>query len=104
MQLLRWNNRITQGHDTRRASSMVRGAGWREPNPRLRRREKNVLDIPLYRPGVYTQNPRRECNQDFATVKFWPGLRAGSWRSPHDVTNFTDGNHWPDFRPLFTQI
>ncbi|MGA3200688.1 MAG: hypothetical protein ABSD89_14980, partial [Halobacteriota archaeon] len=42
----------TQGHDTRRASSMVRGAGWREPNPRLRRRGKNVLDIPLYRAGV----------------------------------------------------
>jgi len=42
---------ITQGHDTTRASSMVRGAGCREPNPRLRRREKNVLDIPLYRPA-----------------------------------------------------
>ena len=36
---------------------MVRGAGCREPNPRLRRREKNVLDIPLYRPGHFTQNP-----------------------------------------------
>jgi hypothetical protein len=33
---------------------MVRGAGYREPNPRLRRREKNVLDIPLYRPGLST--------------------------------------------------
>jgi hypothetical protein len=31
---------------------MVRGAGWREPNPRLRRRGKNVLDIPLYRSDV----------------------------------------------------
>jgi hypothetical protein len=31
---------------------MVRGAGCREPNPRLRRREKNVLDIPLYRPAI----------------------------------------------------
>jgi hypothetical protein len=31
---------------------MVRGAGCREINPRLRRREKNVLDIPLYRSGV----------------------------------------------------
>ena len=37
---------------------MVRGAGCREPNSRLRRREKNVLDIPLYRSGHYTQNPR----------------------------------------------
>src|SRR5438552_1691273 len=51
MQLLRWNN---PGQDTRRASSMVRGAGCREINPRLRRREKNVLDIPFYRSGVLT--------------------------------------------------
>src|ERR1035437_1420442 len=54
MQLLRWNN---PGHETTRASSMLRGAGCREPNPRLRRREKNVLDIPLYRPGHSAQNP-----------------------------------------------
>src|ERR1039458_10770321 len=54
MQLLRWNN---PGHETTRASSMLRGAGCREPTPRLRRREKNVLDIPLYRSGHYTQNP-----------------------------------------------
>src|SRR6266700_7274303 len=53
MQLLRWNK---PGHDTTPASSMVRGAGGREPNPRLRRREKNVLDIPLYRSGRFTQN------------------------------------------------
>ena len=33
---------------------MVRGAGWREPNLRLRRREKNVLDMPLYRSDVLT--------------------------------------------------
>src|SRR5436189_1388690 len=49
MQLLQWNN---PGQDTRRASSMVRGAGCREINPRLRRRDKNVLDIPFYRSGV----------------------------------------------------
>ena len=36
---------------------MVRGAGCREPNPRLRRREKNVLDIPLYRPGHNASYP-----------------------------------------------
>ena len=53
MPLLRWSN---PGHDTRRASSLVRGAGSRELNSRLRRREKNVLDIPFYRPGHYTQN------------------------------------------------
>jgi hypothetical protein len=33
---------------------MVRGAGCHEINLRIRRREKNVLDIPFYRPGVYT--------------------------------------------------
>jgi hypothetical protein len=33
----------------------VRGAGCREINLRIRRREKNVLDIPFYRPGRYTQ-------------------------------------------------
>src|SRR5205823_7174288 len=54
MQLLRWNN---PGQDTRRASSMVRGAGCREINPRLRRREKNVLDIPFYRSDDSAQNP-----------------------------------------------
>ena len=48
MPLLRWSN---PGHDTRRASSLVRGAGCREINLRIRRREKNVLDIPFYRSG-----------------------------------------------------
>ncbi len=33
---------------------MVRGAGCREPNPRIPRREKNVLDMPSYRSGDYT--------------------------------------------------
>jgi hypothetical protein len=33
---------------------MVTGAGGREPNPRLRWKEKNVLDIPSYRPGHFT--------------------------------------------------
>ena len=51
MQLLRWNN---PGHDTTPASSMVRGAECREINLRIRRREKNVLDIPFYRPGHIT--------------------------------------------------
>jgi hypothetical protein len=45
--LLRWNN---PGHDTAPASSMVSGAECREINLRIRRREKNVLDIPFYRP------------------------------------------------------
>ena len=34
---------------------MVKGAECREINLRIRRREKNVLDIPLYRPGLNTQ-------------------------------------------------
>src|SRR2546430_2336085 len=58
MQLLTWNNaKPTPGPDTRPASSMVVGAGCRGENPRLRRREKNVLDFPFYRPGVYTHDP-----------------------------------------------
>src|SRR6266567_4033683 len=53
MQLLRWNNaEPTPRPDTRPASSMVTGAGCRGENPRLRRREKNVLDNPFYRSGV----------------------------------------------------
>src|SRR5437667_8853170 len=53
MNLLRWNNaEPTPGPDTRPASSMVAGTGCRGENPRLRRREKNVLDIPSYRTGV----------------------------------------------------
>jgi hypothetical protein len=32
----------------------VRGAGCRGKYPRLRRREKNVLDLPLYRTGNFT--------------------------------------------------
>jgi hypothetical protein len=45
----------------------VSGAGYREPNPLIRRWEKNVLDIPSYRSGHYTQNaPAKgfECNGD----------------------------------------
>src|SRR5579864_5540257 len=54
MPLLRWSN---PGHDTRRASSLVREAGCREINLHIRRWENNVLDIPFYRAGRYTQNP-----------------------------------------------
>jgi hypothetical protein len=51
------NHGITQEHDSTRASSTVR-AGCREPNPRLRRREKNVLDIPYIDQGI-TRNIKR---------------------------------------------
>ena len=47
---------------------MVRGAGCREINLRIRRREKNVLDIPFYRSGDYTQNPVSECNRDVTPI------------------------------------
>src|SRR5260370_13621160 len=40
------NAEPTAGPDTRPASSMVTGTGCRGENPSLRRREKNVLDIP----------------------------------------------------------
>jgi len=36
---------------------MVRGARCREINLRIRRREKNVLDIPFYKSGDYAQIP-----------------------------------------------
>jgi hypothetical protein len=51
---------------------MVRGAGCHEINLRIRRREKNVLDIPFYRPGVCAQNPDDERNGDVSTsVTAW---------------------------------
>jgi hypothetical protein len=43
---------------------MVRGAGCREPNPRIRRREKNVLDMPSYRSGRYTPSKILSGNLD----------------------------------------
>jgi hypothetical protein len=46
---------ITQGK-TYTSVFYGEGAGCREPNPRIRRREKNVLDMPSYRSGDYTSN------------------------------------------------
>src|SRR5438105_15106700 len=61
MHLLRWNNaEPTPGPDTRPASSMVTGTGCRGENLRLRRREKNVLDIPSYRTDDNLRNPCQE--------------------------------------------
>ena len=60
MQLLRWSKAKpeTTGQDTRleRHSYLTRDWMPRTINPRFRRREKNVLDIPSYRTGDYTQN------------------------------------------------
>ncbi len=62
MNLLRWNNaKPTPGPDARPASSMVTGTGCRGENPRLRRREKNVLDIPSYRTGDISPIELRQC-------------------------------------------
>ena len=46
--------RIQLVYQLRGASSLVRGAECREIKLRIRRREKNVLDIPLYRTGLIT--------------------------------------------------
>src|ERR1700693_4006707 len=51
----------TQVQDTRRASSMVRGTGCRETNLRVRRREKNVLDIP----AATRASDKRGCQDHF---------------------------------------
>ena len=52
---LRWNYAGPNPRpDTRPASFMVTGAGFRRENPRLRRREKNVLDIPSPRTWLTT--------------------------------------------------
>jgi hypothetical protein len=63
---------------------MLRGAGCREPNPRLRRREKNVLDIPLYRTGHSVNNPRMA--HLTRSLVLWPGYPAHS-----RVSNVWDG-------------
>ena len=46
-------HKTNQGHDTRQASSTVRGLDVAK-NPAFRSREKNFLDIPFYRPGRYS--------------------------------------------------
>jgi hypothetical protein len=47
-----------RARDKTRASLLSdKGLDAANHNPRFRRREKNVLDIPSYRTGVYTQNP-----------------------------------------------
>ena len=54
MQLLRWNTPGARHH----TSVFYGERRWRSrTKPASRRREKNVLDIPLYRPGDYPQVP-----------------------------------------------
>ena len=60
---------------------MVRGAGCREINPRLRRREKNVLDIPFYRSGIYTHNLRMDEGRKRARVMA-AILTVLTWKEP----------------------
>src|SRR5205809_5433964 len=87
MQLLRWNNaKPTPGPDTRPASSMVTGAGCRGENPRLRRREKNVLDIPSYRTALVLIDEARtilSCSEAEIDEGYFggSGIRNGkNWR------------------------
>jgi hypothetical protein len=53
MQLLRWSKAKpeTTGHKTRASLLSDKGLDAANHNPRFRRREKNVLDIPSYRTG-----------------------------------------------------
>ena len=59
MELQKWNNpnQIPGAHHPIPASCIVDRAGCRESNSRLRRTEKNVLDIPSYRTGHLVTNP-----------------------------------------------
>jgi len=75
MPLLRWNNQnqLQARHQT---SVFQWREGWMARTiPRPRWREKNVLDIPLYRPGHSAQNPccvglkrRPKLNEDLSPV------------------------------------
>ena len=60
-------------HKTRASLLSDKGLDAANHNPRFRWREKNVLDIPSYRTGEYTQNPRLrvdECKCDLSTTTF----------------------------------
>src|SRR6266436_1641843 len=48
-------------HKTRASLLSDKGLDAANHNPRFRRREKNVLDIPSYRTGVSAHNPVSEC-------------------------------------------
>ena len=63
----------------------------RELNPRLRRREKNVLDISFYRSGDCAQNPQlgvSECNGDVSPVTCSFALWLMAITAHRDVTQF----------------
>ncbi len=84
MPLLRWSN---PGHDTRPASSLVRGAGCRKISLRIRWWEKIVLDIPFYRSGHYTHWPGSKRNRDSNPIRNSHTcrlLRAGILRKRKD--------------------
>ena len=62
---------------------MVRGTGCRETNLRVRRREKNVLDIPFYRSGDYAHRelsdtrPGQKVLSQSTTWQEWHSLYRG---------------------------
>ena len=81
MQLLRWNKakpKTTRArHETRASALSEPGTGCREPLPRFRRRENNVLDIPSYRTGDYTLCAAKrdfERNREFIASYFKSGI------------------------------
>jgi hypothetical protein len=99
MPLLRWSN---PGHDTRRASSLVRGAECRELNSRIRRREKNVLDIPFYRPGRIRSLAASKPGIVGQSSSCQPGkdLSSKSWTQPSSqvriCTSCVQMDGWPN--------
>src|SRR5437588_9180011 len=89
MQPLSWNNPRATTPDV-----FYGERGWMlRIKPRLRRRDKNVLDMPLYRSGVCTHYRVTECNRNITTaicchryckrrpVKTFAGgaLQCGGW-------------------------
>ena len=82
MQLLRWSKAKPQNHRARhktRASLLSdKGLDAANHNPRFRRREKNVLDIPSYRTGVAVEKLTPE---KFAEI----GLRQDALQTTFSV-------------------
>jgi hypothetical protein len=69
------------------------GAGCREPNPRFRRWEKNVLDMPSYRSGHYTQNAGSE-----VFVGILPPPRRSNFARPTAAKNQNGSSNNPSSR------
>src|SRR5258708_8055569 len=76
MSRLRWNNQILQARP--QTSVFPWREGWMARTiPRPRWREKNVLDIPFYRSGHYTQNLGSRSNATAESYD-WQYFQEGS--------------------------